>query len=191
MHTRTVRIDAFRRADGACDLEAELHDTKPFVTPLRSAPRPAGEPIHLMRLRLTIDASFTVIDAVAVFDAVPYPGCCDTIGPAYRRLIGLNLQKGFRQGLRERLGGIAGCTHLTELAQFLPTVAFQAFAGDERRRREALERSGAPQKPFPLDRCHALRTDGPAVGLYYPKWHRPEPAEAESEEPRVSSKEQS
>jgi hypothetical protein len=26
-------------------------------------------------------------------------------------------------------------------------------------------------KPFQLDRCHALATDAPAVGLYYPKWY--------------------
>lgn len=208
MHTRAVRIEAFRRSDGAWDLEAELSDTKPFVTPLHSGPRAAGSPIHLMRLRLTIDTSYTVIDVAAVSDAVPYPGVCDSIGSAYRRLIGLNLRQGFRRGLRERLGGIAGCTHLTELAQFFPTAAFQARAGDDRRRGEALERSGAapagrdgldgtlsaptsPPKPFPLDRCHALRTDGPAVALYYPRWYRPEQAEAAFDEPPVSSKEQS
>ena len=24
--------------------------------------------------------------------------------------------------------------------------------------------------PFQLDRCHALRRDGPAVARYYPRW---------------------
>ena len=27
-------------------------------------------------------------------------------------------------------------------------------------------------KPYQLDRCHALRTDGPAVARYYPVWYR-------------------
>jgi hypothetical protein len=45
-------------------------------------------------------------------------------------LIGLNLMQGFRHELKQRLAGVAGCTHLTELAQILPTAAVQAFAGD-------------------------------------------------------------
>jgi len=26
------------------------------------------------------------------------------------------------------------------------------------------------QKPFQLDKCHALRTDGGAVAQFYPRW---------------------
>jgi hypothetical protein len=26
--------------------------------------------------------------------------------------------------------------------------------------------------PWQLDRCHALRTDGPAVAKFYPRWHK-------------------
>jgi len=29
------------------------------------------------------------------------------------RLVGLNLMKGFRQAVKERLGGVQGCTHIT------------------------------------------------------------------------------
>jgi hypothetical protein len=30
----------------------------------------------------------------------------------------------------------------------------------------------ADQKPFQLDRCHALASTSPVVGRYYPKWYR-------------------
>ncbi len=137
---------------------------------LASGTRAPGEPIHDLWLRITVDTQFTIVDADAVSDAVPYPGHCDTIGAAYRQLIGLNLTKGFRQAVRERLGGIAGCTHLTELAGVLPTATIQAFAGTVLPTRDGETDDSNTQPPFQLDRCHALRRDGAAVGKYYPRW---------------------
>ena len=66
---------------------------------------------------------------------------------------------------KEQLGGVHGCSHLTELVGLLPTVAVQTFAG-LRREIEGVE------KPFQLDRCHALETRGDTVRRYYPKWYR-------------------
>ncbi|MCD6681130.1 MAG: DUF2889 domain-containing protein [Burkholderiaceae bacterium] len=173
MHTRTVRVDAYRRDDGHWDLEAELVDVKPHDVPLQSGVRKGGDAMHEMRLRVTVDGDFNVVDAIAVSDSVPYPGYCEAIVGDYDKLVGLNLVRGFRAGLRERLGERDGCTHLTELAQSLPTAAVQAFAGDQRRQQE-MERqaNGHGPRPFQIDRCHALRSDGPAVQLYYPAWYR-------------------
>ena len=181
VHTRAVRIEVFRRDDGLWDVEAQLHDSKPHPLPLRSGVRAAGEPVHWMHLRVTIDARFEVVAAEAASDAVPYPGHCDPAADGYRKLVGLNLLKGFRRGVVERLGGVAGCTHLSELAQFLPTAAVQAFAGDA----TALEAArstfgGGDTPPFQLDRCHAMRTDGEAVRLYYPRWYRAGGGEVET-----------
>ena len=168
-HTRAISVDAFLREDGLWDLDARITDIKTGDARLGSGPRPAGSPIHDLSLRVTINTEFTVVDAESVSDAVPYPGYCNTISPDYKKLIGLNLMRGFRLGLKDRLSGAAGCTHLTELAQILPTAAVQAFAGDVIDTRDG---AGAEQtvKPFQLDRCHALRTDGPAVAKYYPRW---------------------
>ncbi len=178
MHTRTVRVDAYRRDDGHWDLEAELVDVKPHDVPLQSGVRKGGDAMHEMRLRVTVDADFNVVDAIAVSDSVPYPGYCEAIVGDYGKLVGLNLVRGFRAGLRERLGERDGCTHLTELAQSLPTAAVQAFAGDRRRQQEMEHQAnGHGRRPFQIDRCHALRSDGAAVKLYYPAWFRNEARE--------------
>ena len=192
MHTRSVRIEAFRCDDGTWELEAELDDVCPLETPLPSGARPAGESLHLMRLRVAFDADFDVVDVVAASDRVPYGVECEAAGPAYRKLIGLNLLRGFAIGLRERLGGIVGCTHLSELARFLPSVAVQAVAGDKLRRREMFETGDARNKrPFTLDGCHAWRSDGPVVERYMPMWYRPHKQAASEEESSVSRKEPS
>ena len=169
-HVRSIATQAFERDDGLWHIEARLTDTKPHAIQLASGQRAAGEAIHDLWLRLTVDTQFNIVDADAVSDAVPYPGHCDAHGDAYKQLVGLNLLKGFRHAVRERLGGIAGCTHLTELAAVLPTATIQAFAGDVMPTRDGLQDDEAQHPPFQLDRCHALRRDGAAVAKYYPRW---------------------
>lgn len=173
VHTRSICVQAYSRADGLWDLEAGLTDTKAGDFKLATGVRPAGEPVHDMRLSVTIDSQMNVIDASARSLRVPYPGHCDAIEPAYARLVGLNLLRDFRQRLRERLGGISGCSHLTELATVLPTAAVQAFAGEVFKTQDkSQELAGPAKRPWQLDRCHALKSDGPAVAEFYPRWYR-------------------
>jgi hypothetical protein len=179
VHKRTISADVYERDDGLWDVEAELIDTKAKDFRLATGVRPAGEPIHHMRLTITIDTSLNVVAAAAESVRVPYPGHCDAIAPDYRQLVGLNLMRNFRHDVRERLGGIHGCTHITELTNVIPTAVVQAFAGEVFRTRDGSADDPAPgapvpadQKPFQLDRFHALRTDGAAVAEFYPRWYR-------------------
>ncbi|XQU69833.1 DUF2889 domain-containing protein [Cupriavidus sp. H18C1] len=177
-HRRAITAEAYLREDGLWDIEARLTDTKPRDIPLAGGGvRPIGQPLHDLWLRVTIDLRMNVVDAEACSDWVPYPGHCDTIGPAYRQLIGLNLMKGFRKAVRERLGGVAGCTHLTELAGILPTTAIQAFAGDVFKIRDGASDDSNPEPPYQLHGCHALHFEGEVVRQFYPRWygHQPKP----------------
>lgn len=171
-HTRAIQIQAFSREDGLWDIDACITDVKTHDVPLASGVRPANTPIHELWLRITIDIKFNIIAVEAVSDAVPYPGYCNTIGPDYQKMVGLNLKSGFRHQLKHLLSGTHGCTHLTELAQILPTAAIQAFAGEVLETHDGADADADPQsqKPFQLDHCHALRTDGAAVAKYYPRW---------------------
>ena len=171
VHTRSIKVDAYAREDGLWDLEAVLTDTKPRDFKLATGIRPAGEPVHDMLLTVTIDTQLNIVAVEARSRSVPYPGQCEAIEPDYSKLVGLNLLQNFRKLALTRLGGINGCTHLTELAGVLPTVAIQAFAGEVFRSHESA-RHGDESKPSQLDRCHALRTDGPAVAQFYPRWVR-------------------
>ncbi|WP_423196157.1 MULTISPECIES: DUF2889 domain-containing protein [unclassified Cupriavidus] len=179
-HRRAITAEAYLREDGLWDIEARLTDTKPRDIPLAAGGvRPEGQPLHDLWLRVTIDLRMNVVDAEACSDWVPYPGYCDTIGPAYRKLVGLNLMRGFRKAVRERLGGVAGCTHLTELAAVLPTTAIQAFAGDVFKTRDTGAAGGAedthPEPPYQLHGCHALHFEGEVVRQFYPRWYGYQP----------------
>jgi hypothetical protein len=169
-HTRAITVEAYARDDGLWDLDARISDVKVRDIVLASGVREGGKPVHDLKLRVTIDRALTIVDAEAASDSVPYPGFCDTIGSAYKKLIGLSLMKHFRLHLKDRLSGVLGCTHLTELAQVLPTAAIQAYANDVFQTRDGVDEDDSPDRPFQIDRCHALRADGPAVATFYPRW---------------------
>ncbi len=171
-HTRRVRYEGYKRADGLWDIEAHLTDIKNHDFYLKSGIRRAGQPVHSMWLRVTIDREFDIVDAAAISDAVPYPFGCEEIAPAYRQLVGLNLVKDFRKKVAELFGGVRGCTHITEMLSGMPTAAVQTFAGDMPEERP----DGA--KPFQLDQCHALETTSETVRRWYPKWYRKEKTSA-------------
>jgi hypothetical protein len=168
-HSRRIDVQIYARGNGLWEVDAEISDTKTRDAHLAGGVRRAGEPIHDMLLRVVVDERFNIVEAGSETRGMPYPGHCDDHGDAYASLIGLNLLKGFRDAVRQRIGGTVGCTHITELTQVLPTAVVQAFAGDVINTRDG---AGAGQPPFQLDRCHALRRDGDAVRLHYPRWHR-------------------
>jgi hypothetical protein len=169
VHTRTIHVEAYARDDRLWDFVASIRDTKPKDFRLEESVRPAGEPLHEMELTVTVDARMQVVQVQARTMHAPYPEECGAFAQAYQKLVGLNLMRGFREAVRDRLGGTQGCTHITELAGVLPTVAIQAFAG------EVLHLNGNGQDmPPQLDRCRALRREGPVVARLYPRWHRAE-----------------
>lgn len=171
VHRRAIDIAVYLRDDALWEVDARLTDVKTRDTPLATGVRPAGEPIHDLLLRLVVDERFNVVEAGARSDRVPYPGQCDDHGDSFDRLVGLNLLRGFRAAVDERLGGVLGCTHLTELSRTLPTAVVQAFAG-----RVLDTRGTGDVQPFQIDRCRVLRSDSPTVRTHYPRWYRPRDA---------------
>ena len=169
-HRRQIDVQVFACGNGLWEVDAVLIDVKTRVAQMADGPRQPGTPIHDMLLRLVVNEQLDVIAAGSETRWMPYKGLCSEHSDAYARLVGLNLMKDFRKQLRLRVGGGLGCTHITELAQVLPTAVVQAFAG------EVIDTRGTAEgasKPFQIDHCHALRSSGEAVRLHYPRWYRP------------------
>ena len=168
-HRRQIDVQVFARADGLWEVDATLTDTKTREARMADGIRAAGTPIHDMLLRLVVNPQFDILEAGSQTRWMPYNGVCDQHGDVYGRLVGLNLLQDFRKALRQRVGGVLGCTHITELAQVLPTAVVQGFVGEVLDTRGTAE--GARQ-PFQIDRCHALRSDGEVVRQHHPRWYR-------------------
>lgn len=169
-HGRRIDVQVYARPDGLWEVDATLTDTKARDWQLPDGVLPAGRPLHDMLLRLVVNTRYDIVAAGAETRGMPYPGECDRHGEAYGALVGLNLLQGFRRAAQERLGGVRGCTHITELAQVLPTAVIQAFVGEVFDAADGGPQSDRP--PFQIDRCHALRRDGEVVRLHFPRWFR-------------------
>ncbi len=180
-HFRNYEFGGYRRADGLFDIEGRMTDTKSYAFP--NAWREtiaAGEPVHDMRIRLTLDEHFVIRDVECVTAAGPYE-ICPAITPAFAALKGERVGRGWSRLLREKFGGRHGCVHHVEMLRAMATVAFQTLYGwQERRRREGgsdktdgpPEREAAPRrKPGFIDSCHALASDGEIVRTKFPQFH--------------------
>ncbi|WP_404382150.1 DUF2889 domain-containing protein [Caenispirillum salinarum] len=168
-HTRTVQVEGFRREDGLYDIEGHLVDTKTYGFSNQDRGRiEAGEPLHGMWLRLTIDRTMLIRSAEAVTDYGPFTICKD-INPDFAKLEGLHIGPGFRKDVRARLGGRHGCTHLVEmLLGPMATTAFQTMYAE---REKTGENKGLAERPRIIDTCHALAADGPIVARQWPQWY--------------------
>ncbi|MGH7292445.1 MAG: DUF2889 domain-containing protein, partial [Myxococcota bacterium] len=110
-HRRSIDVQIYARGNGLWEVDAHITDVRSRETRMATGMLPAGQPIHDMLLRLVVDERFNVVEAGAQTSAMPYPGECNSYGDIYGRLVGLNLMKGFRHAVKERLGGVQGCTH--------------------------------------------------------------------------------
>jgi hypothetical protein len=169
VHARTITIRGYRRADGLWEVEGHLEDVRAQDFRFPGGERRGGAPIHSMWLRLTVDASALIVDAVAATDAAPFDDVCGAIAPDYAALVGLRVGPGFNRAAVRLFGGVRGCTHMSELLRTMGTGVLQTLAGADL----AVSQT---HKPFQLDGCHALATDGPQVASFYPRWYR-KPAE--------------
>ena len=174
LHTRTITIDGYEREDGLFEIEGHLTDVKHFDVNAAHFSRKAGDPVHDMKLRLTLDGEMNIVDAFAVTDGMPYIDECNKITPDYgEKLKGQKIAAGFRVFLAGLFGKLKGCAHMTELLGSMAPAAIQAMYGQGR-----AKVADPNKKPFQLDGCHALDTRGPVVAQFYPRWFQPDATNA-------------
>lgn len=173
VHTRAIDYRGYQRDDGLWDIEAHMTDVKTyaFKNNWRGEVQP-GEPLHEMLLRVTIDDGFVIRDIEAVTDNSPFAMCPD-ITANYKSLIGIQMGAGWRKAIRQKVGGIDGCTHITELLFPMATVAMQTLWPLLRDRRDKADSdvSDSPRRPMVIDSCHAWASDSPVVRENAPKWY--------------------
>ena len=164
LHTRTIRLDGFARADGLFDVEARLVDVKHYDLPDWSrGPLPAGEAMHDMVVTMTVDVDGIIRGFEARAESSPHV-VCQSGAANFERLVGLSISKGFLKRAAERIGGIEGCTHIREMLQQMATVAFQSVRESRIKKRAADPSAGSPL----IDSCAAWSSAGEWVRLRFP-----------------------
>ena len=178
IHRRVIDMEAYEREDGLFDVEAHLVDTKPFEFERVSCiePVPAGQALHDLRVRLTVDSAFVVRAIEASSDTTPY-GVCKEAETTLGVLVGEKIARGWSSKVKERLRGAASCTHLMEMLIPLATTALQGIRGV----RQKGERS-AEDGTSMIDSCYAYGRGREVVQRLWPL-HYQWPEKLDPEEP--------
>jgi len=156
------------------DIESELADDDHLrVTGRLRDERPGPEGgtvvIHHMSLALVVRISdLEIVGATADMSSFPHAEC-PLIAPRFADLVGLPVRKGFAKELNRRLGGVAGCSHLVEIARSIaPVVTQSMLTGQAPVRRDPAE--PAPPPRLPLGSCHLWSPEGVAVRKLRAGW---------------------
>lgn len=152
IHTRRIVCEAFERDDGLWDVEANMTDVKTYDVERARA----GEPVHNMWVRLTLDTGFVIRHVESAIDAYPREECPHAVSPM-KDLVGIKIGAGWQGEIRRRIGGALGCTHLRELLAPMATTAMQAMGGVLRSRGAGQPRQGRGTcfaKSDDADRAH-------------------------------------
>jgi hypothetical protein len=159
VHTRKVEINSYDLGNHRVLVEGELLDTRPS-----SGEAKEGEvrTIHHLLARVWVQGpDLTITDADAEMKRIPREGCPGAL-PGIQKLIGLRIISGFTQKVKDLIGDVKGCSHLTNLFLTLGPVAVQGYFA-------AYGRKGGARTPDNpafarvLNSCHVWREDGPYV----------------------------
>jgi len=187
LHERRYIFDGFLREDGLFDIDGQMTDIKTYDFPNDYRETIfAGDALHDMRIRLTLDRDFIIHEIAVVTAASPY-AICPAITPAFQSLKGAKVGPGWTRILRQNFGGTHGCTHHVEMLRAMGTVAFQTIYGQrekEKRERGESNSDGPPaddggdasasstrRKPGFIDTCYALDAGGDIVKQNWPEFY--------------------
>ncbi len=172
-HQRNIDCVGYRRDDGLWDIDVHLVDTRSYDCGYADYHRGdlirAGEPVHDMWLRFTIDLDFEIRDVQAASVQTPFD-ICPHAADAMRDLIGLKIGPGWLAQARARVARERSCTHLMDLLGPLAKTAFQTLHAELDARDKARP---AREKPAILDTCLALSSSGEAVKKLWPEFYVP------------------
>ena len=151
---REIRITAQADENLRLGMTADLTDRRPGAAEMGAA----------LTFWLEVPR-FTILEAEAKLRGSPFAGCARTVTGA-ARFEGLSVTKGFTAAALERIGGAAGCAHLSALVIALTPVIPQAsgaLAGFLKLPPEQKLRNRATNPQ--VDSCHMWRSDGPLLKM--------------------------
>jgi len=167
-HVRQTHYEGFRRSDGLWDIEVTLRDERDYESQgFERGPIPAGMPVHLIHLRVTVDDALVVQAISGEYAARPFAECQLSL-PPLQGLVGASLAQGWRRQVASQLGGEVGCAHIRDLLVQLAAAAYQIVPVWHARMRGVALRRADGKAPLHLGQCVAWALDGQAVAQVYP-----------------------
>lgn len=160
VHTRKIEINTFDLDDHRILVEGELEDTRRPPSSEESETGPFL--VHHLIARIWVQGPDLTISAVdAEMKRIPRQECPEVLR-AVQKLVGIKIITGFTQKVKDLIGNVRGCSHLTNLFLTLGPVAVQGYWAAYGRRPGARSLDN-PAISRVINSCHVWRKDGPLV----------------------------
>ena len=170
IHKRKVECYSYRREDNLWDIEGHLTDTKTYdFSNMDRGSVQAGEPVHEMWLRITVDDDLVIHSTEASTEYGPF-NICPGATPNFSKIKNIKIGPGFRAAVNKLVGGSLGCTHLRELLGPMATTAFQTIVPIRSKRTNG----NAAKNHSLLGSCHAYARGSEVVKRLWPELEQPD-----------------
>lgn len=165
IHKRRIQCYGYRREDNLWDIEGHLIDTKTYdFSNMDRGSVSAGEPVHEMWLRITVDDDLVIHATEAATEFGPFNICPGAV-PNFSKIKNIKIGPGFRAEINKLVGGSLGCTHLRELLGPMATTAFQTIIPI----RSKKANGNAAKNHSLIGSCHAYSPGGEVVRRIWPE----------------------
>ena len=85
----------------------------------------------------------------------------------------MQIKSGWKREITKLIGGVNGCTHITELLSSVATAAFQTIYPykSKQKNQNETKQNHNQEKPLLLGTCHAFNTKSEVVKRLWPQWY--------------------
>ena len=163
IHSRTITVNSYEIDDSSLLVEGSLVDERFFPSFYYSRSEFLDPGIvHDIRVEMKVTLpALEISEARARMHRIPI-GECLGVESGAAKVVGLRIRPGFFRALRERLGGTAGCLHMTTLVYHMGAAAVQGMWAVLSRKREGGGSRALDYDPDILkNSCWLWREDGP------------------------------
>jgi len=123
-------------------------------------------PLHNLEILLLVKIPELIVeDAEVITGTLPRVDCYE-INSSLESVIGLSIKRGFTSNVREKLGGVKGCTHIIHLLCTMAPSVLQGFWAISYQKKNELKdmniKRGYKMADLLKNSCYTWREDGEA-----------------------------
>ena len=167
VHERTLELKSYPLENDKLIVEGRLLDQRKVRIHHWSGKVRDPGVVHLMTLRILVGGwPLTIEDAEAEIHDAPYELCPQT-EETVRKVIGMPIASGFSEAVKNRLGGVEGCNHLTHMLVVMGPAALHGFWTQASRKPRPAPKSldDVPALDMVINTCRLWAEDGPLVDM--------------------------
>ncbi|MCX8124132.1 MAG: DUF2889 domain-containing protein [Spirochaetes bacterium] len=162
--TRSIEVSCYEDGDNSIVVEGEIKDTRLCPYYLVTGERKEPGILHNMKITMHVSGSNLIISNIKV-DMIHYPReeCVEVNNNIYK-LNGLSITKGFTKAVKDTIGGINGCTHVTNCILAMAPAAVQGFWANKAQKPVTKEFANqGSMSHYLIDTCYVWRNNGPMI----------------------------